>query len=627
MPSTFLGLNTTKSGLNYYQASLNTTAHNVSNASTKGYSRQEIGSQASSAIRMGTSEGMQGTGVKVTGVNQIRNTYYDTKYWNSNSLKGQYSTLYDYNYEVETYFNEMNSATGYTSLLTNLQNSMKDLADDPSSTTTRVSYLNNFQTYTQLFNELGTNLQNTQRSLNDELVVRVNRVNAIAKEIFSLGEQITSIELREGNANDLRDQRALLVDELSEIVNVETQEDKIISNDGFETGATRYIVRIDGELLVDDVQYKQLMAVPRDKKVNETDILGLYELAWRNADGTAGDEFDIYSPTLKGNLAALIQMRDGNNNYGFVGTYSEVGTDATKGVYVKMTTDKPFTMEELNINSAGMIQLYDKEYYYDGFEGEVDPTTGEITSYTFYGLKQKTPDGASMIPADTGVINSHVGYSARVGEHVDYQGIPYYMQKLNEFIRTFSEEINDVVTSGVDLYGDAGEDMLISLGTDGNPLDLKSTRGATTFDSKEASYYRLNALNWEINDNLLKDPKKAVVSDANQIKQGNVENCDLLQKIQGMLTDTTIFKQGTPSSYLESLVSNMGQQTKSAKTAFNHQDNIVYSINYQRLSESSVDSNEEAASLLTQQNGYNLACKVMAVLDEIYDKLINQTGV
>ena len=114
MPSTFLGLNTTRSGLNYYQASLNTTAHNISNAETKGYSRQEVIGKASSALRLNNSAGMQGTGVSVTDIKQIRNSYYDVKYWNSNALGGEYSTKYDYTYEIETYFNEMNSKTGYT---------------------------------------------------------------------------------------------------------------------------------------------------------------------------------------------------------------------------------------------------------------------------------------------------------------------------------------------------------------------------------------------------------------------------------------------------------------------------------------------------------------------------------
>lgn len=625
MPSTFLGLNTAKSGLGFYQASLNTTAHNISNAETNGYSRQRVIGKASTALRMHQSAGMQGTGVTITDIVQIRNPYYDVKYWNSNSTHGEYAAKYDYSYEMETYFNEMNSPTGYTSLLTSLQNSMKDLSDDPSSATTRVQYVNAFQSYTELFNELANDLQITQRSLNDEIVVRVEEINTIAKQLFSLNDQITSLELRGGNANDLRDERLVLIDQLSEIVNVTTQEVPIVAQDGHDSGATRFIVKINNQLLVDDLQCRQLMAVPRDEKINATDVDGLYELNWRNADGTPGDEFDLNSPSLTGKLAGLVAVRDGNNNHGFVGQTVAAGADAN-GTYLTMQTDKPFYLNDLNIADEGKITVYGVDYYYEDFEAQYDNDTGEITSYTFRNLRVLAADGTTRIPADPGTIRT--GVTARVGENVDFEGVPYYMAKLNEFVRNFSRHINDLCVSGVDANGDQGLDMLNTVDTSGNSLNLSATTGNTSFTSKAASYYRLTALNWDIHEEVVKDSKnKVVVSRTRAIEQGNVEDCHLLEEIKESLTDTSIFKQGTPFEFLESVISTLGVQTQKCKVAEEHQNNIVYSINYQRLSESSVDANEEASNLIIQQNGYNLSCKVMSVLDEIYDKLINGTGV
>lgn len=625
MPSTFLGLNTAKSGLGFYQAALNTTAHNISNAEVEGYSRQQVIGKASRAVRLHQSAGMQGTGVTVTDIVQIRNPYYDVKYWNSNSVHGEYASKYDYSYEMETYFNEMNSPTGYTALLTSLQNSMKDLSDDPSSATTRVQYVNDFQSYTELFNELSNDLQITQRSLNDEIVVRVGEINTIAKQVFSLNNQITNLELRGGNANDLRDQRMVLIDQLSAIVNVTTQEVPILAQDGHDSGATRFIVKINNQVLVDDLQCKQLMAVPRDEKINETDIDGLYELNWRNADGTPGDKFDLNSPSLTGKLAGLVAVRDGNNNYGFVGKTVAAGTDGT-GTYLTMETDKPFYLNDLNIAAEGKITVYGVDYYYDDFEAQYDNATGEITSYTFRNLHVLAADGATKIPADSA--NIQMGVTARIGDHVDFEGVPYYMAKLNEFVRTFSRRINDLCTSGVDFEGNQGLDMMNMVDVNGNSLNLSATVGDTSFTSKAASYYRLTALNWDIHEEVMKDSKnKVVVSRFRAIEQGNIEDCHLLEEIKESLIDNSVFKQGTPFEYLESIISTMGVQTQKCKVAEEHQNNIVYSINYQRLSESSVDANEEASSLIIQQNGYNLSCKVMSVLDEIYDKLINATGV
>ena len=93
MPSTFLGLNTGVSGINYYQATLNTTAHNISNADVAGYSRQQVLSKAAPALRVRSSYGMMGTGVQTTGITQLRNIYYDTKYRSAASSLNEYSGI------------------------------------------------------------------------------------------------------------------------------------------------------------------------------------------------------------------------------------------------------------------------------------------------------------------------------------------------------------------------------------------------------------------------------------------------------------------------------------------------------------------------------------------------------
>ena len=92
MPSTFLGLNTGLSGLSYFQTALNTTAHNISNADTKGYSKQTVQASASDALRLKKSYGMMGTGITASAVERERNTYYDVKYWSANAKYSQYNT-------------------------------------------------------------------------------------------------------------------------------------------------------------------------------------------------------------------------------------------------------------------------------------------------------------------------------------------------------------------------------------------------------------------------------------------------------------------------------------------------------------------------------------------------------
>ena len=107
MPGTFFGLSIGTSGLYASQAGMNTTAHNISNTETEGYSRQIAKQQAGSALRVNSRYGMAGTGVNITGVEQIRDSYYDIKYRTNNTMYGAYSTKEYYMTTIENYFNEI----------------------------------------------------------------------------------------------------------------------------------------------------------------------------------------------------------------------------------------------------------------------------------------------------------------------------------------------------------------------------------------------------------------------------------------------------------------------------------------------------------------------------------------
>ena len=96
MPSTFFGLTIASSGLSAYQIALNTTANNISNVQTDGYSKQQTNRVASDALRVYQKYGAVGTGVTTTSITQLRNQYYDTKYWYNQSSVGLYETKLNY---------------------------------------------------------------------------------------------------------------------------------------------------------------------------------------------------------------------------------------------------------------------------------------------------------------------------------------------------------------------------------------------------------------------------------------------------------------------------------------------------------------------------------------------------
>lgn len=622
MPSTFLGLNTGLTGLNYFQSSLNSTSHNISNANTKGYSRQEISATAANPVNVTASYGMVGTGISGVSVDRLRNVYYDNKYWAANSKCNKYEAEEKNLSQLQTYMNELSGDSGYTKWMSQLSQSLQDIADNPSDYTTRISYTLTADSFTDMVNEIADSFQTTQKNINDEIELVVSEINSLSKQIYELTQQIIMIEIKGANANDLRDQRDVCIDKLSDYVDVDVTETSIMFGTGLDaikSSAETMCVRIDGNILVDEMGYSELMVVPRSQNVNLGDSEGLCDVYWKNSDETAGAKFRATQTT--GRLSGLLEVRDGNNCEAFSGKITGK-TDSPASATV--TLDRPINVNKLNIPSQGTINLNGKDYMYDGWEAEYDED-GNMNNFVFTNLTMydiKGVEVAAVLP------DNSIGHIGIIGENIDMKGIPYYMAQLNEFVRTFSDYMNSIVTEGVDKDGNPGLDMYTAEDVAGNDFVLKGTMpGIGTITSADSSYYRLNALNWELNSSWKDDPSKVVVSYKEDVEQGNIESRPILDKIIFGLTDQGMFSQGTPSQFLQAITTNMAVDISKLQVFSSNQDDIRYTIDGQRKSVSGVDANEEAANLVKFQDLYNLASKVISVLNEVYDKLINATGV
>lgn len=631
MPSTFLGLNTGLSGLNYYQASLNTAGHNISNADTKGYSRQTVLSKAANALRVNNAYGMMGTGVQSTGIEQLRNAYYDTKYRASNSKYNEYNGVREQLTQLQSYLNEMQSEAGYTKLLSEVSAALQDLASSPADATYRTQFIQSVNNFTDLINETATNYQNSQKDINNEIAIHVDTINSISAQIYTLNQQIMNVETRGGNANDLRDQRELLVDELSQLVNVSVIETPIIygtGKDAVDSGATRYEVRIGGELLVDEMQCRQLKVIAREEKINQNDIDGLYDVFWEGLNDSVGEEFNFNRDSVTGKIKGLLEVRDGNNENPFSGKIINMLTGTTDGSTATIELPKGMPIDKLNLPFEGTITLNCKEYYYEGFEASYD-ADGNLNGFTFKNLTV-TDDTGKRIPA-TFDAATDMGREGIMGERINCKGIPYYMTELNEFVRTFSKYMNAIFTDkdGADANGDRGLDFFTAQDIKGKDYVLPKEDDnppAIGIDSSGSNYYQLTALNWSVNQEIMMDQSKLVVSYKTDIEQGNLDAKGLLEKVIYGMTDRNMYSQGTVSQFLQAITTSQAVDISKYESFSANMDEVSTVINNQRLSISSVDTNEEAASLVVFQNGYNLASKVISVMNEVYDKLINQTG-
>ncbi len=667
MPSTFLGLNTAYLGLSASNASLNTTANNISNVETEGYSRQHTVQQASEAMRFFTSFGCVGAGVEVLSVERYRDEFYDNRYWNNQTRLGSYETKEYYMKQIENYFldDPEQNQEGFSTIFSKLYNSLQEMIKQTGDSSARIQYLGSVSDLTTYFNSMYQNLQAVQKDVNAEIKVQVDQINSLSQKIATLNKQINVIEMGGSNANSLRDERAKLIDDLSEIVSVECEEQKLVDNNNptLDTGATRYIVKIaGGQTLVDDTVFNTIIATARslDEKVNQSDAEGLYDLRWSN-----GSNFSLQSKEIGGKLQGLIEIRDGNNGEYFHGTVNIAGktvydTDGDgqndtnrfgeeiKYTYVKIPAEYDY-MKDLNKStlpdSGGQITIGGARLTYENWELEYDEDTGKHT-YTF--ILSNDNDAQSLL--------NLVGKEAGIGSKVEYQGVPYYMEQMNEWLRLYAQKNNDLVTQekSVNNYGQIGEILFTANEapssvdpnynqwnfvddyytsdtgaykyTNGKRVLLKDSGMSYKITSESNSYFRMTAGNVSVNGAMLKDSNLLADHTQNTDEESKQDIAQSLMELRDNL-DVMSFRGATAGEFLQCILSDISLNADQANNFSNIYTNIGKTISNQRLSISGVDEDEEALNLVKFQNAYNLSSKMIQILTEVYDKLINETGV
>lgn len=717
MASTFFGLNIAVSGMNTYNAVLNTTAHNISNTKTAGYSKQVVNQQAKKALSLKTSFGMQGTGVEVTEIVNTRDSYYDYKYRKSTTTLGYYDTAKYYMSSIEDYlYVKDEKSGGLSTSLDSFFKSLINMTTDSTDTTKRAETAGYADALGEYARKMSTNLQTLQNDINTEISSTVKQINAYAEQLAALTKQINSLEVYGNQANDLRDQRARILDELSQLADVEVTE----KNPETGSGLHQYIVALGGNILVDTYNYKTISVEASKTKDNQCDNQGLYGLKWSD-----GQSFNIRNTILGGKLQALFELRDGNNGENFTakltdnGNSSCIGTKNNKSTITlsakSVSGANNCDLAKLSIPEANAcLTIAGKDYKYDSFE----VTVGIDGTYTYTFTLSEPLEEADKKNIKTAFDNSE---SASIGDSVDFRGIPYYMSQLNEFIRTFSANVNQLQNAGYDMDNNKGVDLFVGLdsqtdkqmnmielirntkdgyyylngskvfsgkvtgGTTDAPkaaagsdlesyltnneytikgksesavsangingkkytlLDKNGEEAETIFvpdDSKNvftfssstkestdgniySSYYNVTAARFQANKDVVKDGRLIAAAKYSQDKTGISESGNL-DKLVALQNDQNIFKQGTPTAFLQIMTATVGVDSNKIVAATTNSENIQKAIENRRLSVMGVDEDEEGQNLIITQNLLNAQYRVISVMNEVLDKLINQTGV
>lgn len=474
MGSSFFELNIAMSGLFAAQQGLSVTSNNISNAATPGYSRQVLSQKASAALS-GQGVGMVGTGVMTTSINRIRDSYLDRKMWGQNDKLGEYSVKTDQNALIEGVFGEPSDA-GFTKVFDDLFNAIDDLSKLPTETERKQVLRQTLISFTNYYNTISQSLQKHQGDLNFELKAKVDEINMLTSRIQSLNKQIYQAEIHGENANSLRDDRDLIVDRLSQIINIEAKEVQVTGSDG--KVHSEFVVTANGQTLVDHFNVRTLDVKVRENKSNPEDIDGLYDVVWQD-----GLPFNMGDSKLSGELKGIIDMRDGRGYSSFDVNGNPVDPKVNyKGI--------PYYLHRMDTMVRGFAKAMNDIHNQDANGNPLNPP-----HYLFEVPTLKDAAGNDVIDPVTG--NPVLDYSQLTAANFKVSNA--VLESANN-IRTNFEEI-----PGVDNPNPSSNDLLFALlaqkdnknmFVDGDPKDFMITMFSELgINSKEAQMYQKSQKN------------------------------------------------------------------------------------------------------------------------------------
>lgn len=320
--SLFGNLYVGNSGLQTSQNALNTVAHNLTNVDTKGYTRQQVAQsdRTYNTISINASivsNKQTGLGTYYSETRQVRDYFLDQTYREENGRLSFYNLTYNTFKEVENTLGELDGES-FNDSLTQFWESIEELAKEPSSSVKQGLFVQRANQFLNRAKAVYTDLSQLQDNLNKQVREDVDRVNEISKRIYELNNNILKIECAGiEQANDLRDERNALLDELGGLMNISYKEDV--------DGAV--VIKAEGHALVTRGAYYD-MALYADPSN------GLYTPYWRqdarfdeagNPDLTNCKVFDLTQPIstarntdVGGIKAELLARGDSRANYTYL---------------------------------------------------------------------------------------------------------------------------------------------------------------------------------------------------------------------------------------------------------------------------------------------------------------------
>jgi len=579
MRSTFFGLTIGYSGLAAQQRALDVTSHNIANANTPGFSRQSVIMEPAMPIKV--LQGYVGTGVEITEFRRIRDEFLDIQLRTENKSLGEWETKSMILSNLEVIFNEP-SEYSLRSVMDAFWEGWNLLSKNPESVAVRDSVIQGGITLVDTFNHIARQLADQQEDINKGISIKIDEVNSIARQIRDLNYQIVKAEADGSKANDLRDRRDHLVEQLAKIVDINVVENQV--------GAIN--VTIGGRSLVTGNYVTEIKFIANDEDPSASKII------W--VDTISGSELGPVT-IRSGQLKGYLDMRD----------------DMVPKLQQQISELARRIATEVN-------ELHRQGYVADGVHG------GDF----FVKLDNNKPFSAANIAVNQAIIDNNTLLAAAAES-------PVLKGDGENALRIFQLRSKAAINPGVfnppQTVTGAALTAPITIDSSNNTLNITLNGTTKTITLTENTYGSLTDIATEL-QNRINDPANfgagavsvsvdgfgqlVITNNLPGAYRGIYEISGSAATALGIATKY----EATFDDYFRSTVAQLGVASQEAERMVENQNLLVAQLINRREEVSGVSLDEEMTNMIRFQHAYAAAARVITANDEMLDLIVNRLG-
>lgn len=595
------------SGLHSAQASLNTASHNLANAQTVGYVRQQVvvtDSFYQTTLGAYNNVVQVGTGTAIVKTRQIRNIFLDAQYRLQLGRQCFYEENQKAAWEIEDMLGELEGEE-FQSSITDLQSALASLAEYPENIVYKDQIVSVATQFIERAQVLQEELNTYQTSLNTEVQRQVNQINTIVSEIQDLNKKIRKYEASGDDANDYRDKRNEYLDQLAQIIDFEVNEEK----DGVVT------IYAEGAYLLDSAN-QYFVTTEYESPTSK-----LLKPVWENG----GDFF------LRGGLS---YSSSNNTDVG-----SLRGLLVARGNYAAIYTDVP-------VKPSDSDEKYQENgvFNQDAYNRDMDQYNKDLEEYN-------ASVGASIVMTVQSQLDTLVhGIVTQINDilcpnvemqiqQTDENGNAVLDANGNPVMTTILvlDEANALVgddensTMGTELFSRRGVERYEKVtvtGADGNQIEVYKYNEENPED--EYSLYTLNEL--VVNPTVLKDSSTIPVKYNANSERPNAYAYDEVLKVAksfeniiGTLNPNSLTTYNVLDFY-KGMIGELGTTGNVWQGIITNQQTTVTSFETARQNVMGVSTEEELSDLIKFQRCFDASARYITTISEMLEYIIEKLG-